>query len=223
VFSTLGNVVEPRYTPNQLIALNFARARKERGWTQEELAEILEPYLGTLWSVATISAIERSVDGARIKQFTADELFAIARAFSLPIGWFFSPPPNEPLVSYQPPGDLPALGFGILVGALLGNETGRIKMEKNLLAWAASQYQPWESERVISSIAHDRDMRTRQRLYAEFGDIEEVKKTLYRLGHALESISAISMPPFHRDEPDPEQVMAEWHAAREEAEEAAER
>lgn len=86
----------PTLTPNQVVALNLPRARMVRGWTQEQAAEALAPYLGTKWSVANFSAIERSVDGGRIRQFTADELFALSRAFRLPIGFFLTPPVDDP-------------------------------------------------------------------------------------------------------------------------------
>ena len=52
----------------------------------------LEPYLGVRWSKGTFSAAERSVDGGRVRQFTADEIVAFARTFELPVSWFFMPP-----------------------------------------------------------------------------------------------------------------------------------
>ena len=39
--------------------------------------------------------MERSVDGGRIREFSADELVAFARGFDLPIGWFLTPPPVD--------------------------------------------------------------------------------------------------------------------------------
>jgi hypothetical protein len=80
-------------TPNQVVAYNLAQARLWKDWTQEEAAENLEPYLGSRWSKATFSAAERSVDGQRVRQFTADEIVAFARGFGLPVGFFFLPPP----------------------------------------------------------------------------------------------------------------------------------
>src|SRR5581483_6597457 len=59
------------YSPNQLVALNVARARAMRGWTQEQASAALAPYLGTRWSNASFSAVERSISGARVKQFSA--------------------------------------------------------------------------------------------------------------------------------------------------------
>jgi hypothetical protein len=80
-------------TPNQIVAYNLAQARLWRNWTQEEAAEQLAPYLGKRWSKASFSAAERSVDGQRVRQFSADDIVAFSRAFGLPVGFFFLPPP----------------------------------------------------------------------------------------------------------------------------------
>jgi hypothetical protein len=82
-------------TPNQIVAYNLAQARAWRDWTQEEAAEHLAPYLGTKWSKASFSAAERSVDGVRVRNFSADEIVAFARGFGLPVGFFFLPPPRS--------------------------------------------------------------------------------------------------------------------------------
>ena len=72
--------VLPRtWSPNQVVAHNLTRARLLRGWTQDQAAEALAPYLGTRLSLASFSAIERSIAGTRVKQFTADELVALTR------------------------------------------------------------------------------------------------------------------------------------------------
>jgi transcriptional regulator with XRE-family HTH domain len=85
-----------KITPNQVVAFNLTVARQLRGWTQEEAAEKLEPFVGARWSKATFSSAERSIDGRRIRQFTADEIVAFSRCFGVPIGFFFMPPrPSE--------------------------------------------------------------------------------------------------------------------------------
>jgi transcriptional regulator with XRE-family HTH domain len=81
-----------RFTPNQVVAHNLRAARELRGLTQEQAAEQLEPFLGERWSVAVFSAAERSVAGKRIREFDADTIHAFARAFELPVGYFFLPP-----------------------------------------------------------------------------------------------------------------------------------
>ena len=80
-------------TPNQVVAFNLTQAREWRSWTQEQAAVALEPYLGVRWSKATFSQAERSVAGRFVRNFTADEIVAFARAFELPVTWFFMPPP----------------------------------------------------------------------------------------------------------------------------------
>lgn len=79
-------------TPNQLVALNLRRARTLLGLTQEQAAERLEPYLGERWSKRSFSAAERSVAGERIRQFSADDLVALAAAFDLPVSFFLAIP-----------------------------------------------------------------------------------------------------------------------------------
>ncbi len=79
-------------SPNQVVAYNLAEARALRRWTQEEAAAQLEDYIGSRWSKATFSAAERSVDGRRVRQFTADEIVAFSRCFGVPVGFFFMPP-----------------------------------------------------------------------------------------------------------------------------------
>lgn len=97
-----------RLTPNQIVALNLTRVRDELGWSQPEAAAALEPFLGVRWSRASYSAVERSVDGTRIKQFSADELVAIARCFNRPISWFLTPPSGVVAISPDSPRGLDA-------------------------------------------------------------------------------------------------------------------
>ena len=80
---------------NQVVAYNFRAARELRGWTQDELAERLEPYLGQRLTQAGVSSIERAWDGDRRREFDAHELLIFAMVFDLPIIWFLLPPPND--------------------------------------------------------------------------------------------------------------------------------
>ena len=48
-------------TPNQVVAYNVIKARALRGWTQEQAAEALAPYLGAKPSGPSFSALERSL------------------------------------------------------------------------------------------------------------------------------------------------------------------
>ncbi len=80
---------------NQVVAFNFRSARELRGWTQDEMAERLEPYLGQRLTQAGVSSIERAWDGDRRREFDAHELLIFAMVFDLPILWFLLPPPGD--------------------------------------------------------------------------------------------------------------------------------
>ena len=64
-----------------------------RDLSQDEAAERLAPHLGQRWSKTTLSAAERSIDGVRIRNFTADEILAFAKAFDVPVTYFYLAPP----------------------------------------------------------------------------------------------------------------------------------
>ncbi len=80
------------FTANQLVAYNLTKAREMRGWTQEEAAEKMEPFIGERWSKNKFSTAERSIAGKRISHFTADDLDAFSKTFQVPVGFFFLPP-----------------------------------------------------------------------------------------------------------------------------------
>ena len=63
--------------PNQNVAVNMLRLRKERGWTQEELGNLIG------WGKSTVSTAERSASAKRIRQFSVDDLVLIAGAFGV--------------------------------------------------------------------------------------------------------------------------------------------
>jgi len=78
-------------TVNQLVAYNMTRARRARGWTQQQVADRLVNYTGRSWSKASISAAERSWQGGRPRKFDADELLALSVIFDTPIAYFLLP------------------------------------------------------------------------------------------------------------------------------------
>jgi hypothetical protein len=80
-------------TINMLVGYNLMRARKALNLSQDEAADRLEPFLGARWSKNVYSAAERSFQGARVRQFSADEIAAFCLAFDLPVAYFFLPPP----------------------------------------------------------------------------------------------------------------------------------
>src|SRR5689334_5827973 len=127
------------YSPNQIVALNIARARAVRGWTQEQASAALAPHLGTRWSNASFSAVERSIAGARVKPFSAYELVAAARGFDLPLGWFFLPPPpgEDAGLAAKREDVLRGGDLGALLDVVLGTETSTPPWRDALLAYAA--------------------------------------------------------------------------------------
>lgn len=196
-------------TPNQVVAYNLPRARLFKGWTQEEAAEALAPYLGTRWSVANFSAIERSVDGGRIRQFTADHLLALSRGFELPIGFFLTPPGDDPRrVRIATPDTRKQGGADamVLLDAVLGTEDNLEVWEQVLatIGWAAGGRAvlvdgKWvDKDRVVADqLPRARRLaalRTRTLLSREFGDTETARSVLTRLIGLLEVLEADDEP-----------------------------
>ena len=187
------------YSPNQVVALNVARARALRGWTQEEAAAELAPYLGARLSTASFSAIERSIKGTRVKQFTADELVAFSRGFQLPIGWFFvPPPPAEDAGLHTPDGKLRGIDFRVLVDAVLGNRDSLPPWRKALFDYASEvaaakgsgdkagqpemSADPAELSGRIDAVG---GLRAAALLRESFGDLSEAHDVLLRLARML--------------------------------------
>lgn len=84
------------YRPSQLVAMNLRRARELRGWTQAQARQHLYDN-GVPWEhPQQMSAAEAGADPKkRGRSFTADELVGMARAFGVPITWFFLPPEGD--------------------------------------------------------------------------------------------------------------------------------
>lgn len=128
-------------TPNQVVAFNLARAREWKGWTQDQAAEALEPYLGKRWSKASVSQAERSIAGRFVRQFDADEIIAFARAFDLPIGWFFMPPPpwsdrpGRPVKLSVPDAKRFGAALAELIDLVFGTEQQQALLTLRLQSW----------------------------------------------------------------------------------------
>jgi cell division septum initiation protein DivIVA len=76
-------------TVNRLVAYNMAFFRKAAGLGQQEFGEPLG------WSVASVSAAERSWDGKRVKKFDADEVVLIAAVLGVPLAALYLPPEDH--------------------------------------------------------------------------------------------------------------------------------
>ena len=190
----------PTWTPNQIVAHNIAKARLLRGWTQDEAAEACAPYLGTRLSPASWSALERSIDGNRIREITADELVAFARAFQVPIGFFLTPPSawDNHLVATpdHPDGLEPVELFDVVIGT---PET-LAAWEQYLQSWPSPGHrvrlQPDGSMEVLGReqddvhprLAGPAALRARLLIREHLGDIDAARDVLNRLTTILEQL-----------------------------------
>jgi len=199
------------WTPNQIVAYRIHEARRMRGWTQEQAAAELEPYLGTKLSTASFSAIERSFAGGRIRQFNADEILALSRGFRLPIGWFFTPPPVMDKIDISTPD---AKGGGweplLLIDAILGNPDTIPEWEEALRLWSVSpsRMRIYDDGRV-EDLGHEvEDVhdgidtfvkgKARVRLGELLGDVERAKEVLAGLAGLLDDLDDV---PADADDP----------------------
>lgn len=175
------------FTPNQLVAYNLTRIRKQRGLTQEQTVELLTPFLGVTWSVASLSAAERSVGGKRVKEFNADELIALSRAFDVPLVFWFTPPPaaDQPRLA-TPDAKDQGLTVDTLLDIIFGRTDNRHTLEQVLLAGSANP----EAGPVTNRLDADAALRLRRRLHDAFGDLGQARHVLERVASMLEQLDS---------------------------------
>src|SRR5215210_9270356 len=191
----------PLWRPNQIVAFNVAKARLLRGWTQEHAAEALAPFLGVKLSGASFSAIERSVDVGRAREFNADELLAFARGFRLPLAWFFTPPSAWEGVGVATP-DAGEEGLDplVMLHAVLGTPETIPEYKQYLFSWPDPRhrlriYADGRTEN-LGPVAEDvypladEMVRTRaQRLLRDrFGGVENAREVLESLTAVLDEL-----------------------------------
>ncbi|MEV8065297.1 helix-turn-helix transcriptional regulator [Streptomyces sp. NPDC085995] len=75
-----------------MVAYNISRARRAKGWSQDEFARRLETFTGRRWSNASVSAAERSWESDRIRKFDANELVSFALILGVPVYYLLLPP-----------------------------------------------------------------------------------------------------------------------------------
>ena len=193
-------------TPNQLVAERIAFARKLRGWTQEEAADRLSRFLSVRWSAVTFSIVERSIDGKRIRQFTADDLVALSRTFEVPISYWFTPVWTLDFPLIVTPDAPNGLSTSVMVAVLLGDEEGFDTWANELLAWAARQIgekdpatgQPLDRVQPLPEMQDWVDTFVRLRgemaVAKQFGDLDAAKDGLTRVLGLLELITTPTPP-----------------------------
>ena len=179
-------------TANQVVAYNLTRARELKGWTQDQAGEALEPYLGVRWSKASISQAERSVAGGFVRNFTADEIVAFARAFDQPVTWFFMAPPPWAAPGLPTKLDVPDEPvFGEVVAALVdlvfGDEFQQAQLALRLDAFLAD-LGPAGLTRAQSRITALAGQRVAALVRHSFADIGRWQMSLRSLANQLEDL-----------------------------------
>lgn len=183
--------------PNQVVAYNLSRARRLRGLTQDEAAASLEPYLGVRWSKASFSQAERSVGGKFVRRFDAEEIVAFARAFELPITWFFLPPPAWKDGAPVKLATADARRFGtelaLLVDLVFGDDAGQRVILEARLAEFLDNLGPDRLTSAQERVAAAATLRTDAVVRHRLGDIEQWQEWLRtvadKLGIFLEQAS----------------------------------
>jgi len=192
--------VLPRtWSPNQVVAHNLTRARLLRGWTQDQASEALAPYLGSRLSLASFSAIERSIAGTRVKQFTADELVALSRAFDLPLGWWFTPPPDGAM--HTPDHPRTGVDFDALVDVVLGTPDTLPAWTDALEQWAAGRARTTDTRRRGAHHARQIELRARALVRERFGDISAARDVLRRIADLLGELDEPAPTATVREDP----------------------
>ncbi len=186
---------EARYrgmTPNQVVAYNLLRARQLRGWTQDQAAAALEPYLGVRWSKASFSQAERSVAGRFVRQFDADEVVAFARGFELPITWFFMPPPpwkdDAPVKLTIPEARRFGTELALLVDLVFGDGSHHRQLLEDRLREFLDQLGPDRLTQAQERIAGAAALRNAEVVRHRLGDIEQWEEWLRIVADRLEEL-----------------------------------
>jgi hypothetical protein len=189
------------WTANQIVAFNVVKARLLRGWTQEEAADELAPYLGTRLSAASFSAIERSVDVGRAREFSANELLAFARAFRVPLTWFFTPPSFWEGVGISTP-DASEEGLDpmVMLDAVLGTPETLEDYKSYLFSWpdprhrmrvyagGTTEYLGRMGADVQPRLDELLQIRLRRLVRERLGDVDQAREVLTSLTALLDQL-----------------------------------
>lgn len=166
------------WTINQIVAYRIAKAREHRGWTQQQAADQLAPFLGRVLSPASFSAIERSFLGGRIRHFDADEIVAMAKGFDLPVVWFFTPPPRPGIVTL---GEEP-LCVNDPVRLLLGTSQAFELWQGALLELSSTQAASQHQAATLDRVRHHVSLRS------TLGDLDEARRVIGKVSELLDAL-----------------------------------
>src|SRR6202167_6115007 len=152
----------PTWTPNQVVAGNLVRLRQRRGLTQAGVARLLSSVAGKEWSEAMVAHAERSVTGNRVREFTADDLVTLARAFDVPVLYSLTPPPKGIFV-HVPGARIDTL---TMLDAVLGRPDNLAEWEALLDEWSFA-----DDEELPYPLSQER----RQQIRAAAGEIALIR------------------------------------------------
>jgi len=129
---------------NAMVSYNVRAIRLRRRWTQQDVAERLATLTGRVLPQASISAMERGVDGGGRRRFDGHELYLLAAVFDVPIIYFFLPPPSEATSAAladtgQPLADLYATA--------LGSDAQQLSVDQRM-----AEMGPGAAERVLGEV-----------------------------------------------------------------------
>jgi hypothetical protein len=160
--------------------------------------------------------MERSVDGGRIREITADELVAFARAFDLPIGFFLTPPSAwDNHVVATPDAGPEGLQSIELFDVVIGTTENLAAWEQYLRSWPSPVHRgrlrpdgTMENLGRVQEDVHPRlsgpaALRTRLLLREQFGDLDRARDVLTRLTTVLDALDQPEPEPADTDQPTP--------------------
>jgi transcriptional regulator with XRE-family HTH domain len=176
---------------NQIVAYNMAKWRKVAGLTQEQLGERLGG-----WSKVIVSAAERSWDGKRVRQFTADDIVEIARNLGVPIAALFLPPEDDGITKrylYHPPGNdclIMASLFALVMSDPTDDDTPEMSRYRERYTAAANRYldpgRGAELATYLDDLTTAEQLASRlERLQWQRGALAALVDDIDRLGDAL--------------------------------------
>jgi hypothetical protein len=155
--------------------------------------------------VAQVSAAERSVDGARIRQFTADDIVAFAQAFDLPIGYFFLPPRSYAKWSKVEPGATTGQTgrtMSVMIDLIFGDPlegAPRMAQRLNDYVGAVDQRLLTEAQTRIFNVARQRVLAVVRRAV---GSLDDWQRSLRDIAEGLGTLKTDTIELLVRSLPD---------------------
>ena len=155
------------------------------------MARLLSSVAGKEWTEAMVAHAERSVTGNRVREFTADDLVTLARAFDVPVLYFLTPPPKGIFVHV--PGS--RIDTITMLEAVLGRVDNLAEWETLLDEWNFAK-----DEELPFPLSE----RRRQQIHAMAGEVAADPgppphpQALQRQPHGAEQHSAIPRRPGPR-------------------------